>query len=341
MIILPGDYELFSLYSQRMFALLRRFSPIVEEYSVDEGFADLSGMRRPLHSSYGGIARKVQEAMRRELDLSVSVGVSLTKSLAKLASGFQKPLGITVIPGTRIESFLSRIPVQKVWGIGPATTSYLAKFGITTALQFTQLKSNSVSLNKNHLEIQQELLGYQVCQLNPAAKNQYQSISKTRTFRPPSCHREILWAELQHNIEEAFAKARTYGYFVKKMFVFLKTQQFRYLGAEIKFDQKQQYPLLFRAKVRRAFQNIFNPKYEYRATGAVLTELSETTKEQISLFADAPVIEPQRARALYQVLQHNRKIDFGASLYLRHHHAKEQPSFKTALPRLNIPVLEI
>ncbi len=93
LVVLPSDYETYSLYSRRLFTILRRHTPSVEEYSIDEGFADLSGLRRVFRASYEDIARRIQAAVRQELDITVSAGLSLSKSLAKLASKFRKPAG--------------------------------------------------------------------------------------------------------------------------------------------------------------------------------------------------------------------------------------------------------
>src|SRR5512135_183313 len=98
-VILPSDYETYSLFSVRMFEILRRFSPDVEEYSIDEAFVDLTGLRRAYHGPYGLIAKKMQKIIEKELGLSVSVGVSLSKVLAKIGSKHRKTHGITMIPG--------------------------------------------------------------------------------------------------------------------------------------------------------------------------------------------------------------------------------------------------
>src|SRR5512143_1110758 len=97
-VILPSDYESYSLFSMRMFEIFRRFSPDVEEYSIDEAFVDLTGLRRAYHGSYGVIAEKIQQTIRTELDISVSIGVSLSKVLAKIASKHKKPHGFVLIP---------------------------------------------------------------------------------------------------------------------------------------------------------------------------------------------------------------------------------------------------
>lgn len=137
-VILPSDYETYSLFSVRMFEILRRFSPDVEEYSIDEAFVDLTGLRRSFHGPYGMIAQNMQYAIERELGITVSIGVSLSKVLAKIGSKHNKPHGLTLISGRDIHLYLQNLPVEKVWGIGPNTAAFLRKFGITTALQFAR-----------------------------------------------------------------------------------------------------------------------------------------------------------------------------------------------------------
>jgi DNA polymerase IV len=340
-IFVKSDYELFSLYSQKMFALLRQFSPLVEEYSIDEGFADMYGLRRPLHGSYQQIALRIQKILKDELDLPISVGVSLTKSLAKLASGFKKPMGITIVSGKQIKSFLARIPLNDIWGIGPATTSYLQKYGLKTALDLVSLNSNSgLSLNKNHREIIQELQGKVVYALNPNAKNTYKSISKTHTFTPPSKCANVVWAELFRNTENAFKKARLYGYFVKRIIIFLKTQEFKFVASELTLNHKEKYPLLIRKQIKTEFEKLFKTGQLYRATGCVLTELSESGKEQAGLFDNWSQLATNKTKNIYQALEKTAsKVDFGASLWLNKKKENKKPLKQKV--NFNLPVMEI
>ncbi|MDW8120683.1 MAG: DNA polymerase IV, partial [Armatimonadota bacterium] len=187
-IILPSDYETYSLFSIRMFAILRRFSPDVEEYSIDEAFVDLTGLRRLYQGSYGKIAQQIQETIEKELGITVSIGVSVTKVLAKVASQTRKPRGLTVIPGTDIHLFLKDLPIEEVWGIGPNTAALLQKFGIRTALDFARSSEAFVKkyFSKPYQEVWHELNGRSVYPVVPETKNDYQSISKTKTFTPPT-----------------------------------------------------------------------------------------------------------------------------------------------------------
>jgi nucleotidyltransferase/DNA polymerase involved in DNA repair len=116
LIILPSDYETYSLFSRRMFSIMRRFTPDVEEYSIDEAFADITGMRRVLHSSYEEIALMMKKEIERELGITVSVGLSITKVLSKVASKYLKPAGMTVIKGRDIAKYLRDLPPRlTIW----------------------------------------------------------------------------------------------------------------------------------------------------------------------------------------------------------------------------------
>jgi DNA polymerase-4/DNA polymerase V len=97
-----------------MFEILRRFSPLVEEYSIDEAFIDLTGLRRKFHGSYAEIAAKVQKTISAELGITISTGVSISKVLSKIASKYKKPAGLTVIPGKEIHRYLLKVKEKSI-----------------------------------------------------------------------------------------------------------------------------------------------------------------------------------------------------------------------------------
>ena len=110
-VLLPSDYETYSLLSTRMFAIVRRYTPDVEEYSIDECFADLTGLQRPLKGSYPQIAARIKQALDVELGFTFSVGLAPTKVVAKIGSKWKKPSGLTCVPvGDRREGGLSVRP---------------------------------------------------------------------------------------------------------------------------------------------------------------------------------------------------------------------------------------
>jgi DNA polymerase IV len=306
-IILPSDYETYSLLSVRFFAIVRRYTPEVEEYSIDECFADLTGLRRPLRLSYRQMAERIKHELDTELGFTFSVGLAPTKVLAKLASKWQKPSGLTEIPGHRIHLFLQDLPVGTVWGIGAQTAALLEKHGMRTALQFARTSEVWVKkrLTKPFYNIWQELNGRCVLPLLTAEKTSYQSIQKWKTFTPPSSDREFVFAQLSKNVENACIKARTYQLAARGAFVALKTQQFLVQGIEVKFSRATAFPHDILHAIQPAFTHLFHPDEAYRATGIVLLRLEEDTMRQLELFEDTLKIE--KFSRVYQAMDRLRE----------------------------------
>lgn len=292
-IALPSDYETYSLFSVRMFEIMRRFSPDVEEYSIDEAFVDLTGLRRKYHCSYEMIAAKIQETVEKELGITVSVGVSLSKVLAKVGSKFNKPHGLTIIPGRDIHRYLGKLPVNDIWGIGANTSAFLNKLGIRTALEFARKDKEFIKkhLSKPYQEIWGELNGISVYPVTSEPKSSYQSISKTKTFTPPSTDERFVFAQLSKNLENACIKARRYGLAARKLVVFLRKKDFRNIGVELKLSRPTAYPAELFDPLRKGFDQIFQSGIPYRLTGVVLAGLEPENRVQQTLFDDPAKIE--------------------------------------------------
>lgn len=292
-VFLASDYEMYSLYSCRLFEIVRRFSPQLEEYSIDECFVDLSGLEEPLRMSYLEIARAIQESLTRELGFSFSLGLAQNKVLAKIASNWQKPSGLSKIESNEIEFYLKQTELIKVWGIGPQTSSYLNKLGIKTAWQFAEKNYDFLKLrmNKSQIEIWQELRGNTVYKLETERKNKYQSISKTRTFRPPSNEQAYVFSHLSKNVENACFKLRRYHSLTTKVFFFLKTQDLKIEGHEFKLIRASDNPIEIIKLIDKYFYHIWKPSRLYRATGVVFMDLRENVCRQPDLFNEVDLSE--------------------------------------------------
>lgn len=197
-IVLPSDYETYSLFSERMYEIVRRYTPTVEEYSIDECFADITGLRRLHHMGYPEIAAAIKRDLQVELGMTFSIGLSCTKVLAKLGSKWNKPDGLTVIKMREIEQFHAKTPVGKVWGIGPNTAAFLNRHGVQTVLDFVRHDEAWVreKLSKPTIEIWHELRGDMVHEVDPKKRDSYQSIQKTKTFTPPSRNHDFIYSQL-------------------------------------------------------------------------------------------------------------------------------------------------
>ncbi len=285
-VILPSDYETYSIFSERMYKIVRRYTPAVEEYSIDECFADLGGMRRCNKMSYAQMAAAIKRDLDAELGMTFSIGLSATKVLAKIGSKWQKPSGLTLMPLPEVPQFLAKTPVGSVWGIGPNTTAYLQKHSVATALDFARKDGAWVAahLSKPFVEIWKELNGEAVYPIDAVGRESYQSISKTKTFTPLSKDPAFVLSQLSKNIENACIKARRWDLSTPVIFFFLKTQDFKYHGCEIKLSHPTNVPQDILRMVEAEFPKVFKRGVPYRATGITLMKLSEGGGAQLDLF---------------------------------------------------------
>lgn len=293
LIVLPSNYETYSLFSKRMFEIMRRYTSIVEEYSIDEAFADITGMRRPLNMSYLQIAEHIKKDIEEQLGITVSVGLAPTKVLAKVGSKWNKPSNVEHITHHNLNDYLRKLPVEDVWGIGKQTTHYLKQFNITNAFEFTQRKWEWVEqfFFKPHQELWKELNGESVMPLHSKNQQSYQSISKTKTFTPPSSDKSFVFGQLSKNVENAFIKARRHDRSAQYISLFLKTQDFKYHALSIKLNRPTAYPHEVLPVIKELFKQLFLPTTLYRATGIVLYKLQQGSSTQLNLFEEPLKLE--------------------------------------------------
>jgi DNA polymerase IV len=127
--IVPPDFARYKAASLAVFSIFREVTPLVEPLSLDEAYLDVT------ENAWGEalatpVARRLKARIRDETGLTASAGVAPNKFLAKIASGWKKPDGLTVIGPARVEPFLQRLPVDALWGVGPVTAKKLRARGI-------------------------------------------------------------------------------------------------------------------------------------------------------------------------------------------------------------------
>lgn len=358
LVVLPSDYESYSLFSQRMFEIMRRFAPTVEEYSIDEGFADIGGMDRYFRRPYIEIARTLQQTIHRELDLTVSVGLSLTKSLAKIASDFRKPRGLTPVEAGNLQPFLSHIPLADVWGLGPSRVRQLHKYGLQTAWDYTRRPLPWIEklLHKPGAEIWYELRGRRVLPLATEPHVPTGSISKGKTFAVPSTDTDYVYAKLVRNLESACIKLRRHRLRAREISVALRLKDYREDGLSARLDAPAQTPPEFLPAVRALFDRLYTGGGCYRSTTVVLTGLESDLSRQYELFENPARIEHFR-RIGSVIDQVNRRygkhtLTMATGLALKRDGATSERAIpcwrrqhllpgETARQRIRIPLLDI
>jgi DNA polymerase-4 len=153
-VFLAGDHGYYGELSSSIMAILRSFTPLVEPLSLDEAFLDVSGVRRTFGDA-PTVAAAIRERVDHEQGLPCSVGVATSKFVAKLASQDAKPrasldgtragVGVKVIlPGTELD-YLRPLPVERLWGVGPATLTRLRRLGVTSVADLADFPLDSLA----------------------------------------------------------------------------------------------------------------------------------------------------------------------------------------------------
>src|SRR5258705_8498548 len=129
LVIVRPDFARYRAASNAVFAIFREVTPLVEPLSLDEAYLDVTD--NAWGEAFGtAVARRLKERIRTDTGLTASAGVAPNKFLAKIASGWKKPDGLTVVSPERVEPFLQKLPVDALWGVGPVTAKKLRARGI-------------------------------------------------------------------------------------------------------------------------------------------------------------------------------------------------------------------
>lgn len=288
-VVVTSDYTSYSIFAHRMYAIVREFTPRVEEYSIDECFADITGLDVVYKKSYPEIAQMIKAKLEANLGLTFGVGLGPNKVIAKAASKHRKPAGFTHVPAADIPDFIKNIHVGKLWGIGSSTSIELGKLGIRTALDLAQKDEKWLfehGIGKPVRLIWHELRGGFAKPLNHPADDDIGSIIKSRTFSPPSSDRALVLSQLSKNIEAACIKARRHGVKAAHARFYLKTQQFTYKAVDFNLTTPVDTPTEILRVVAKRFDEAFIPGIMYRATGISLSALVPAGHVSGNLFGE-------------------------------------------------------
>ena len=198
--------------SERIMEILRQFTPVIEQISIDEAFIDMSGTDR-LFGSAPDTAKGIKKVIKQQQQLTASVGIAPNKFLAKIASDMNKPDGITVTPFVKQEvaRWLAPLPAGKLWGVGAKTQQILQSIGVFTvsdlqALSFEYLKGKFGKQGESLYHLSRGIDERPV-----ETPESLKSISRECTFRADSSDREEWKKVLLTLSEDVTRRARRYG----------------------------------------------------------------------------------------------------------------------------------
>lgn len=296
-----ANHDKYHNYSKRVMACLNEFSPDVEIVSVDEAYIDLTGTQRLFKKNYIEICKQIRETILKKTDIPVSIGLSYSKILAKLASDKAKKTGgIFKIGKDDIMPVLTKTDIEEVCGIGRANSLTLKRNGILTAAEFVQkddswLKSK---LGVNGIELRHELLGEcisKVCNKYEPPK----SIQDTSTICDGTFSDDIniIKMELSRHLHGACARLRYHNGKCSTIGVMIKGKDFVTYYDKKNLIKQTDFELTLQKEVNEILNKIYKKGIMYRSTGIVLENLS-FGGEQLSLFNETDEKETNLSKCI-------------------------------------------
>ena len=288
-IYINANHELYSEISKKVMAVLKEFSPKVEIYSIDEAFVDLTGLERLYKKNYLEIAQMIREEIKEKVDIPVSIGLSSSKSLAKLASDKAKKLeeGVFLIGARKIVPLLQKTSIDEIWGIGKNLSALFRRNGILTAYEL--ISQDDVWLNKQvgirGLEMKHELMGEMVSPVCDEIKLP-KSIQKTSALAKFTSDKNYLKNSLNYHIHRACVKLRKINAKCKGISIFLRTKDFKVFCEKKVLNAATDFELEISDIVFELLEKVYNENILYRSTGVILDTFVFNSEVQMSLFPD-------------------------------------------------------
>ena len=287
-IYLKGNHHLYKEISKKVMTLIKDFSPDVEVYSVDEAFIDLTGTEKLFQKNYIEIIKEIREKILSELDIPVSIGLSSSKTLSKLASDKAKNTGgIYIIDKNNLEEELKSTKIEEIWGIGRNNTVTLKKKGVLNCFGLIKMEDSVLKklLGVKGLEIKHELLGETVSSVDGQYKAP-KSIQDTSAFGIFTTDIEYIKKELNKHIHVACKKLRKNNGYAKTIGVMLRTKDFKCYFDKITLTCSTSFELEISKEAIKLLEKIYKEDVLYRATGIYLGDLSCTKEIQETLFSE-------------------------------------------------------
>jgi len=282
-----ADHKKYHDYSKRVMDCLNDYSPDIEIVSVDEAYIDLTGTQKLFNKSYEEICLDIRQTIHEKTDIPVSIGLSYSKTLAKLASDKAKKTdGFFKIGVNDIIDVLSQTEIEEICGIGRANALTLKRNGILLASEFIQKEDSWIKtkLGVNGVELRHELLGECISKVN----NKFEppkSIQDTSSICDGSFSDDlnIIKMEISRHLHSACSRLRYHKGKCSSIGVLLRTKDFATLYDKEILIKPTSLELTLQKFVNLILTRLYKPGVMYRSTGVILDKLS-FEGEQLSLF---------------------------------------------------------
>ena len=317
-VFLPVRHELYSQWSDRVAAILHRYSPIVEMASIDEAYLDLAGTER-LHGTPLEAADKLLREITAQTKLPCSGGLGATRLVAKVASDQAKPRGLVWVPAGSEESFLAPLSVRRIPGIGKVTEGALKNLGIETVVQLQMLSPEKLEqeFGRWGAALYRKSRGIDSFEFFIDAEPK--SISHNQTFGEDTNDRELLDATISYLCQKAVKRLREAGLHARNVTLTVRFADFHTITRSHTLAKASDLDTDFLAATCELFSAAWNGKSMLRLVGVALADFSGSDTQ-------LDLLDPGRREALERLVRaadklRDRygfsKLQFGGSLKAR------------------------
>jgi len=334
-IFLKGDYENYRTFSDRMRTILLSHSPLVEMISQDEAVVDLTGCASDFERAEK-LVRGIKDEIRDKLYLSTSAGLAQNRFLAKTASEFKKPDGLTVVPAGKEWDFLEKLSVSNVPGIGRKSKRILAEMGIHTIGQLKQIPQSYLEklFGQRGFKMAEFIINRDPRLLEP--NRGIKRISRETGFFGDETDMEFIRATLYYLLERACIKLREIGKKCNKISVKL-----RYTG-ERPLLSGRTMPLYYNSEesllphALKILKRLHTRRLAINLVGITLSGLKDAPRQE-EMFA-GPVQKSERLTAAIDKLRSSfgyHSLYFGKTLTLKENYKKLETGYELRTPSLS------
>ncbi|MBO5038893.1 MAG: hypothetical protein J6C85_05505 [Alphaproteobacteria bacterium] len=295
-----ANHDLYHKTSQNVMALLKTFTPEAEVCSVDEAYLDLTGTKLLYKQNYIQTACQIRKEVFEKLHIPVSIGLSTTKTLAKLASDLAKNNGgVFAIGGAKRKKVLAATPISDVSGVGKKILLKMRENCIFSALDFVLRPDYWIKaqFGAHGMDLKNELSGISLFKVEREAKAP-QSIQQTAALSAFSRDIEVLKAALLEHIHTACRKARKKGLKAALIEVMLRTKDFQVISQKVKLDGASNVETEIIPPALQLLEKMFTPAILWRSTGITLSGLQGDNFEQLDLFSRPKKSDERLGRVL-------------------------------------------
>ena len=299
-ICLPSRHNRYDEISKQVMDIIKTFSPDVEEVSVDEAYIDLTGLNKVHKTTYTDLIQTIRQTILKNTGIPVSIGLSTSKTLAKLASDKAKKTGGRfVIRPDKILETIGNESIEDICGIGTKSAKSLKFNGIFTIKDFLDKDNTQIKklLGITGFNLKLELSGIATSSVDSSPKAP-QSIQDTKSFEDFTDNYEFLHSQLNYHIHNSSKKLRLWNGFCSEIGIILRTKDFNVTTLFVKLEAPTNSELKLRKQALLLLNKLYRPKLLYRSIGVELRHLSYDLKIQQTLFDNLKTNDDKLSRVL-------------------------------------------